>query len=103
MIAQRIFEVIKQRQAQKEVQVESPKSKVVIVGGKGEEHDLVAQANSDIKRLLRDHIQQCQESQTLVRINMRESIIEAERARVDAEVEELLAEEQRSFEMGGWA
>lgn len=67
------------------------------------EEDRINQANIDIKAKLDLHIRQMAKKSLGDLGSIRLQIKEADRIRVEQEVEELLAEEQRSTSMGQWA
>lgn len=72
-------------------------------GFEADEADEITQANLDIKAQLALHIQQMTKKSTGDLESIRLQIKEADRIRVEQEVEELLADEQRSTSMGQWA
>lgn len=67
------------------------------------EVDEITQANLDIKARLNLHIQQMTKKVTGDIESIRLQIKEADRIRVEQEVDELLADEQRTTVMGQWA
>ena len=67
------------------------------------EVDEITQANLDIKARLALHIQQMTMKSNGDIESIRLQIKEADRIRVEQEVEELLADEQRTTVMGTWA
>lgn len=68
-----------------------------------EKLDEITQANLDIKARLALHIQQMTKKATGDIESIRLQIKEADRLRVEQEVDELLADEQRTTVMGQWA
>lgn len=67
------------------------------------EVDAITQANLDIKARLNLHIQQMTKKASGDIESIRLQIKEADRIRVEQEVDELLADEQRTTSMGQWA
>ena len=67
------------------------------------EVDEITRANLDIKGRLNLHIQQMTKKATGDIESIRLQIKEADRLRVEQEVDELLADEQRTTVMGQWA
>jgi hypothetical protein len=71
--------------------------------GDDDDDDPVAAANADIKARLNLHIDKMVRDSLGNVESIRLQIAEAEKKRVQDEVEELLAEEQRTTVMGQWA
>ena len=65
--------------------------------------DEIADENADIKARLNLHIQQMTMQRDGTLSSMKVAIAEHEKQRLEDEVAELLADEQRATSMGGWA